>query len=106
VVIVGGNTRVPNAIERAAGLVAQIPGVTGVRVEAVDDLALETDIGLAIDRAGLSRNSDVFARSSIGVVTLFGYAPNPTAAEDIIRAVGAVRGVREVVSRLETAAAE
>ncbi|HUF52741.1 MAG TPA: BON domain-containing protein [Dehalococcoidia bacterium] len=104
-VTVGGNARVPNAIERAAQLVSRIPGVTSVTAEAVDDLTLETNIGLAIDRSGLSHHADVYARSSIGVVTLFGYVPNAAADDDIIRAVVAVPGVREVISRLETAAA-
>lgn len=105
VVTIAGNARINNAIERAAERLRQVPGVIAVKIAAVDDITLETNIGLAIEKAGLSRHSEVYARSSIGVVTLFGYAPSATAADDIIRAVGTVPGVREVVNKLETTAA-
>jgi osmotically-inducible protein OsmY len=105
VVTISGNARVHNAIERATGLISRIPGVVMIRIEAIDDLSLETAIGLALDKAGLSRHSDVYARASIGVVTLFGSASSATAADDVVRAVDAVPGVREVVNKLEVAAA-
>jgi osmotically-inducible protein OsmY len=100
-----GNARVPRARERAVGLAGGVLGVTSVTDAAHDDLGLETAIGLALDRAGVSRHSAVYPRSSLGVVQLYGYVPSAAAAEDAIRATGAVPGVREVISRLEVRSA-
>jgi osmotically-inducible protein OsmY len=103
VATMGGNVRVPNATERALGLVKAVPGVVSVAVETVDDLSLETAIGLALDRARLSQRVEVYARASIGSVKLWGYVPSAAVVEDIVRTAGAVPGVREVVNKLEAA---
>ncbi|MEX0683847.1 MAG: BON domain-containing protein [Dehalococcoidia bacterium] len=105
IVTMTGNTRVPRAREYAAALAQAIAGVVAVRDESIDDLALETHIGMAIEKSGVGRHSQVYARASLGEVLLYGYVPSPAAAEDVIRAVGAVPGVREVKSRLEVRAA-
>jgi osmotically-inducible protein OsmY len=101
IVTMTGNTRVRKARERTVQLTGAVPGVAFVKDEAHDDLSLETAIGLALDRAGVSRHSEVYARSSLGEVQLYGYVPSDAAAGDALRAVGAVPGVREVISRLE-----
>lgn len=105
IVTIGGNARIDNAVQRAAAIAGRIRGVADVQVEAVDDLSLESVIGLAVDKAGLSRNAQVYARSALGVVTLYGDATSAAVADDVARAVGRVPGVREVVNRLEIAAA-
>jgi osmotically-inducible protein OsmY len=103
-VTLGGNVRVKQTGERMDAIAGRAPGVIGVRSEIVDDFALESAIGLALDR----NSADVQARSSLGQVTLYGTASSPRQAEDIVRAVGKVRGVRQVKSLLavsDTAAA-
>jgi len=105
VVTMSGNVRVPHAKERAQWLVSQVPGVMSVRDQAIDDILLETAIGLALDKAGITRHSEVFARASLGVLQLYGYVSSPAAADDAVRAAGAIPGVREVVNRLEVRAA-
>jgi osmotically-inducible protein OsmY len=99
-VTLGGNVRVKQTGERMDAIVRGVPGVIGVRDEIIDDFALESAIGLALDR----RSADVQARSSLGQVTLYGTASSPRLAEDIIRAVAKVRGVRQVHNLLAVAA--
>lgn len=100
-----GNTRIRKACERAVSLAAQVGGVVSVKDEAYDDLTLETAIGLALDKAGVSRHSEVYARASLGEVRLYGTVPSAAAADDAIRATGSVPGVRQVISHLKAAAA-
>ena len=99
-VTIGGNVRVKQTRERVHALAAAVPGVLGLRDEVKDDIELETEIGLALDRSGLARDAEVFARSSLGEVTLYGSAPSPRVVEDIVRTVARVPGVREVKSQL------
>ncbi len=96
-----GNARVENARERAAEIVHAISGVTGVNDTSHDDLSLETAIGLALDGAGVGRHSEVYARSSLGKLQLYGYAPSGEARDEAVRVAAGVAGVREVTSRLE-----
>lgn len=102
VVTMSGNARVENARERAVEIVQSISGVTRVDDASHDDLSLETAIGLALDQAGVGRHSEVYARSSLGNVRLYGYAPTGAARDDAVRVAAAVDGVREVASSLET----
>jgi osmotically-inducible protein OsmY len=104
-VTLGGNVRVEQTGERMDAIVRGVPGVVGVRDEIVDDFALETAIGLALDRPALSHDANVYARSDLGEVTLYGTASSPRQAEDINRAVAKVRGVRQVKSLLAVSAA-
>jgi len=102
VVTMSGNARVENARERAVEIVQAINGVTRVDDASHDDLSLETAIGLALDQAGVGRHSEIYARSSLGNVRLYGYVPSGAARDDAVRVTAAVGGVREVASSLET----
>ena len=82
-----------------------MPGVVTVRNTITDDFELEAAIGLALDRQGLGRDAEVYARSSLGQVTLYGTASSPRQAEDIVRAVAKVPGVRQVHNVLAVRAA-
>ena len=101
VVTMSGNARVENARERAIEIVDAITGVTIVNDASHDDLGLETAVGLALDGAGVGRHSEIYARSSLGQLQLYGYVPSPAAKDDAVRVAAAVAGVRDVTSRLE-----
>ncbi len=101
VVTMSGNARVENARGRAIEIVGAVRGVTMVNDASHDDLNLETAVGLALDGAGVGRHSEIYARSSLGQLQLYGYVPSPAARDDAIRVAAAVAGVREVTSRLE-----
>jgi osmotically-inducible protein OsmY len=105
VVTLGGNVRVDHTRERMDAIVRGVTGVIAVRDEIIDDFALETAIGLALDRQALSHGADVYARSSLGEVTLYGTASSPRHAEEIIRAVAKSPGVRGVRNLLAVRAA-
>ena len=101
VVTMSGNARVENACKRAVEIVEAIAGVISVDNASHDDLNLETAVGLALDRAGVGRHSEIYTRSSLGKLQLYGYVPSGAARDDAIRVAAAVDGVREVTSRLE-----
>ena len=90
------NTR--RALERA---MSRLAAAATIRMEVVDDLELELAIGRALERAGLTHVAHVYARSSLGDVTLYGEAPSAQAADDIVRAVSRLPGVRAVRSLLQ-----
>ena len=96
VAMLGGNVRVRQTAERIAALVGGVPGVVTVRNAITDDFELEAAIGLALDRQGLGRDAEVYARSSMGEVTLYGSVSSLRQADDIVRAVAKVPGVRQV----------
>jgi osmotically-inducible protein OsmY len=98
-VVLSGNVHVKGTAELVEGIVRGLPGVVSVRNEIANDMDIETAIGLALDRAGV--RSDVYARSNLGVVTLYGYAPSAAAVDDITRTVAGVHGVRKIVSRMD-----
>jgi len=100
-VTLAGNVRHKAAAERAEQVARGVEGAVAVRNDLVDDPQLEQAVGTALDRAGLQRVAAVYARSSLGDVTLFGEAGSPAAIEEIIRAVSQLKGVREVASRLK-----
>ncbi len=100
-VTLGGNVRIKQTGERIHAIARRARGVIAVRNEIVDDFALESAIGMALDR----NSADVQARSNLGQVTLYGTASSPRQAEDIIRAVEKVPGVRQVKSLLAVSAA-
>jgi osmotically-inducible protein OsmY len=105
VVTLGGNVRVEQTRDRMDAIVRGVPGVIAVRDEIIDDFALETAIGLALDRQALGHGANVYARSNLGQVTLYGTAASPRQAEDIIRAVAKAPGVRQVHNLLAIHAA-
>ena len=102
-VSLAGNARTRQAKDNACQAAMAAIGAAPIN-EIIDDARLELDIGLALDRAGLQRTAQVYARSSLGEVTLFGYAPSPRALDEIVRAVSRVPGVRRAQSRIEVQA--
>ncbi|MDP9181030.1 MAG: BON domain-containing protein [Chloroflexota bacterium] len=105
VVTLGGNVRVKQTGERIDAIARRVPGIIAMRNEIIDDFALESAIGMALDRQALSVSATVHVRSNLGQVTLYGTASSPRQAEDIIRAVAKVPGVRQVKSLLAVSAA-
>jgi osmotically-inducible protein OsmY len=103
VVIVRGNVLTKNTKRALQHAMSHLAGVATVRVEVVDDLELELAIGQALESAGF-HGANVYARSVLGYVTLFGYALNPGVVEDVLRVVSRVPGVRSVESRIEVSA--
>ena len=102
-VTIGGNVRIHQTRDLVVGIVKRVPGVVIVRSVIVDDLALEGAIGMALDRAGLTRTAEINARSILGRVKVYGYAPSLRAIDDIVREVARVPGVRHVESHIELA---
>jgi osmotically-inducible protein OsmY len=105
VATLGGNVRVKQTGERMDAIARRAPGIMAMRNEIIDDFALETAMGLALDRQALSLSATVHVRSNLGQVTLYGTASSPRQAEDIVRAVAKVPGVRQVKSLLAVSAA-
>lgn len=104
-ITIAGNVRARTTRDLGQAVVQRVPGVVSIRNQIADDLALETTIGLALARAGYTRTSEVTARSNLGRVTLWGYAPSLRAIDDIVREVARVPGVRRVESHVELRAA-
>jgi osmotically-inducible protein OsmY len=100
-----GNVRTPQAEAAAREAAASVPGVSEVRSAVVDDRALETAVGRALEAAGMSRHGRLYVRAALGEVTLEGYISAAGPARDIVKAAAAVPGVVSVVDRMETAAA-
>ncbi|HEV8573753.1 MAG TPA: BON domain-containing protein [Dehalococcoidia bacterium] len=98
---VKGNVRTKQTRDRLAAQARRVPGVATLRFEVVDDIDLELAIGQAIESAGVQRDAEVYARSALGRVSLFGYASTAASAEDIVRAVSRLPGVRGVTSRID-----
>jgi osmotically-inducible protein OsmY len=104
-VTVRGNVRTKRTRELIEELMPRLPEAVETRTEVVDDIALELAIGRAIERAGLQRTVDVYARSLLGEVTFFGRAPTADAFGEIAGVASRVPGVRSVVNRVEAGAA-
>jgi osmotically-inducible protein OsmY len=103
VVIVRGTVLTKNTKRALQSAMSHLAGVATVRVEVVDDLELELAIGQALESVGF-HGANVYARSVLGYVTLFGYAVNPGVVEDLLRVVSRVPGVRNVERRIEVSA--
>ena len=101
IVTLNGNVRRKGTKEHAESLVAQVSGLTELRSQLKDDLQLEIDIAAQLHKAGIQRVSTVYARSSLGDVTLYGRSPAIQIIEDATRVSAAVAGVRSVHSRIE-----
>lgn len=104
VVTLSGNVRTKRVRERIEALAAAMDGASGVRNQVVDDIELELAIGQALSRSGLQRRAEVYARSMLGEVTLFGSAASAATVDDVVRVVSAVPGVRTVRSLIAKAA--
>jgi osmotically-inducible protein OsmY len=96
-----GNVRRKQTRERAGALVSHVPGVARLHNKIADDLQLESDLGWALERAGVRRTASIHPRSSLGDVVLYGHAPSRQIVEDAIRAASGVNGVRTVTSRVD-----
>ena len=101
-----GNVRTKAARDLAEHAARSVKGVVAVKNEVIDDTTLEIALGQLLERSSQQQSSDVYARSSLGEVTLFGYAPSARAADEIARTVSRTPGVRTVNSRLEIATTE
>ena len=98
---IAGNVRLPQTAGYVSQIAAEVPGVSTVENTLHDDHDVETQIGLTIDREGIQREAEVFARSNLGEVTLYGAAPTAHMVDDIVRTVGKVPGVRNIINRIE-----
>lgn len=103
-VVLKGNVRRKQTRERAAALVSAVPGITHLENRIADDLRIETDVGWALERAGVQRAASVYGRSSLGEIVLFGHAPSRQVVDDAIRVASAINGAREVTSRVQVGA--
>lgn len=103
VVTVRGNVFTKNTKKALERVMSGLAGAVAIRIEVVDDLELELAIGQAMERAGFHRSAAVYARSSLGDVTLYGEAPSPRIADDIVRAVSRLPSVRSVRMLLQAA---
>ena len=99
-----GNVRTLQAEASVREAAASVPGVGEVRSAVVDDRALETAVGRALDAAGMFRHGRLYVRAALGEVTLEGYISTAGPAADIVKAA-AVPGVRSVVDAMEVAPA-
>jgi len=104
VAVIGGNVRVGETRDHVRAIIEGTPGLLGVRDESVDDISLEQAIGMALNKSGLQRRADVFARSNLGHVTLYGTSRSDELTGDVTREIARIHGVREVTSRLEPVA--
>ena len=104
-VVISGNVRTGVVRHEIDRIVSSLYGAASVTNEIVDDLSLEIALGWALERGGVQRTSDIYVRSALGEVTVFGRAHSPTAADDVIRLISQTPGVCSVKSRLETKSA-
>jgi osmotically-inducible protein OsmY len=104
VVTVKGNVRTKQMKDLVHAALAPFAPIAEVRLEVADDIDLELGIGQALARARPQHRAEVYARSMLGEVTLFGHAPSAAAVDEIARVVGQVPGVRNVTSRMVTGA--
>jgi len=103
IVTLRGNVRVKATREYLIGLASNAPGAVEVRDEVKDDFEIEAAAGQALDAAGAQREAQVYVRSNLGDVTLYGSAPSLRHAEDITRVVVRLPGVRNVSNRMRIA---
>jgi osmotically-inducible protein OsmY len=68
------------------------------------DFEIEAAIGMALTQSGQQNTGKVYVRSNLGEVLVDGFVPTQRAAEDAVRAVAKVPGVRSVVNRLHIGA--
>ncbi len=97
----GGNIRGPQGKKRAQEAAAALAGVVGVQNEIVDDAKLEMAVARALMQDEPLLGAAVYVRSSLGLVTLSGYAPSAEALDEVLRVASRVPGVRSLRNRLE-----
>ena len=96
-----GNVRTRQSREAALRAVRSALGIPVSTRGLITDIEVETELGLALERAGLMRGAEVFGRSILGDVILRGRARTAGAAQEVARAAAKVSGVRSVVNRME-----
>jgi osmotically-inducible protein OsmY len=96
-----GNVRTSQAKAYAYAAAASVPGIVAVNDSVADDPHLETDVGRALDAAGLFRHGRIYVRSALGEVTLGGFVKAEALTRDIAKIAAVVPGVRSVTTRLE-----
>ena len=101
IVTINGSVRRKSTKERTESLVAEVTGIRELRSQLTDDMQLEIDIGARLHKSDVERVANVYPRSSLGDVVLFGRAPSPEVAAEAVRVASAVQGVGNVTSRLE-----
>ena len=101
IVCLAGNVRNAQARACAEQAAASVDGTTSLPSQIVDDIHLEAALAQALDKAGLLRSAEVYPRSLLGEVTLFGQASSAPVAEDVHRVAPQVPGVRSVTARLD-----
>ncbi len=100
VVTLSGNVRVDHTRDYAGALAASATGVVDLHNELHDDFAVEAAIGQALNQSRMQNTGKVYVRSNLGEVLVDGFVPTQRAAEDAVRAVARVPGVRSVINRL------
>jgi len=100
VVTVKGNVRTKQMKDLVHAVLAPFAPLAEVQLEVADDIDLELAIGQALERAGPQHRAEVYARSMLGEVTLFGHVRSAAAVDEITRVVAQVPGVRNVTSRM------
>ena len=96
-----GNVRSKHSREAAKRAVSRTLGVQVNADALADDIELETEIGMELERSGLARTAEVYARSILGEVALRGRAPSQSQADEAVRVVARVPGVRGVTNKIE-----
>jgi len=102
--LISGNVRTKQALDTLKNAVSGVPEAADVVMDIVDDLTLESEIAQALLRAGVSRGSEIYPRSALGEVRLFGFAQSAEAAAEAVRAAARVSGLRSVHDRIEVPA--
>jgi len=100
VVTVKGNVRTKQMKDLVQTSLAPFASVAEVHLEVIDDIDLELAIGRALERAGPQHRAEVYPRSLLGEVTLFGRTPSAATVDEITRVVAQVPGVLSVSSRM------
>jgi osmotically-inducible protein OsmY len=97
-VTISGNVRTKQMKDLVRASLAALAKMAEISLDVVDDIDLEFVIGRALERAGLQHRAEVYARSTLGEVTMFGRAPSNATVEETTRVVSQVPGVRSVAS--------
>jgi osmotically-inducible protein OsmY len=105
VVILSGNVRVDQTRDHIGLVVSQVDGVVSVRNEIRDDFQIEADIGQALSGVSAQHTGRVYVRSNLGEVRVDGSVAASSSAEDVIRTIARVPGVRSAINRLRAGAA-
>ena len=101
-----GNVRTGNSREAARRAVSAALGAAVDVSGLADDIELESAIGLALERAGLTRKAEAFVRCTLGEAIIFGRAPSQAVADEVARTTAHVPGVRSVDNRMTIAPGE